>query len=86
MKSELVQALNQISAERTLPREVISKVIEQAIVQSYRKYANVMAAQNVTSLVDIDGGDMRVFLEKEVVESVFDEKTEVTLEIGRAHV
>ncbi len=80
MKSEFVLALNQISAERTLPREVITKVIEQAIVQSYRKYANVMAAQAVSSLVDIDSGDMRVFVEKEVVDSVLDERTEVTFD------
>lgn len=79
MKSEFVLALNQISAERTLPRDVITKVVEQAIVQAYRKYANVMAGQAVSSIVDIDTGDMRVFLEKEVVESVSDERTEVTL-------
>jgi N utilization substance protein A len=85
MKSEFVLALNQISAERTLPREVITRVIEQAIVQSYRKYANVMAAQAVSSLVDIDTGDLRVFLEKEVVESVLDSKTEITLEDALKH-
>ncbi len=85
MKSEFVLALNQISAERTLPREVITKVIEQAIVQSYRKYANVMAAQAVSSLVDIDSGDMRVFLEKEVVDSVLDDKTEITLDDALKH-
>ncbi len=77
MKSEFVLALNQISAERTLPREVVTKVIEQAIVQSYRKYANIMAGQAVSSFVDIDSGDMRVYIEKEVVESVMDERTEV---------
>lgn len=80
MKSEFVLALNQISAERTLPREVVTKVIEQAIVQSYRKYANIMAGQAVSSFVDIDSGDMRVFIEKEVVESVMDERTEVAFD------
>jgi N utilization substance protein A len=80
MKSEFVLALNQISAERTLPREAITKVIEQAIVQSYRKHANVMAAQAVSSLVDIDSGDVRVFVEKEVVESVMDDRTEIALD------
>jgi N utilization substance protein A len=85
MKSEFVLALNQISAERTLPREVVTKVIEQAIVQSYRKYANVMAAQAVSSIVDIDTGDMRVFVEKEVVESVIDDRTEITLDNALLH-
>ncbi len=80
MKSEFVLALNQISAERTLPREVVTRVIEQAIVQAYRKYANIMPGQAVSSLVDMDSGDMRVFVEKEVVESVIDERTEIGLE------
>jgi N utilization substance protein A len=79
MKSEFVLALNQISAERTLPREVITKVIEQAIVQAYRKYANVMVGQAVSSIVDIDSGDMRVFVEKEVVDAVADDRTEILL-------
>jgi N utilization substance protein A len=85
MKSEFVLALNQISTERTLPREVITQVIEQAIVQSYRKHANVMISQAVSSIVDIDSGDMRVFVEKEVVDGVLDDRTEITLEEALKH-
>lgn len=80
MKSEFALALNQIGAERSLPREIITKVIEGALVQSYRKYANVMNSQNVAAIVDMDSGDMRVFVEKEVVEEVMDDRTEVSLE------
>jgi N utilization substance protein A len=80
MKNEFVLALNQISAERTLPREIISKVIEAALVQSYRKYANVMVSQQVAASVDMDSGDMRVYVEKEVVDSVLDDRTEVVLD------
>lgn len=79
MKSEFALALNQIGAERSLPREIITKVIESALVQSYRKYANVMNSQNVAAVVDMDSGDMRVFVEKEVVEEVMDDRTEVSL-------
>ncbi len=80
MKSEFALALNQIGAERNLQREVIAKVIESALVQSYRKYANVMNSQNVAAVVDMDSGDMRVFVEKEVVEEVMDDRTEISLE------
>ncbi len=80
MKSEFALALNQIGAERSLPREIITKVIESALVQSYRKYANVMNSQNVAAVVDMDSGDMRVFVEKEVVEEVMDDRTEVSLQ------
>ncbi len=85
MKSEFVLALNQISTERTLPREVITQVVEQAIVQSYRKHANVMVSQAVSSIVDIDTGDMRVFVEKEVVDEVIDGRTEIALDDARKH-
>jgi N utilization substance protein A len=79
MKSEFALALNQIGAERSLPREIISRVIETALVTSYRKNANIMNAQNVAATVDMDSGDMRVYVEKEVVEDVMDDRTEVTL-------
>jgi N utilization substance protein A len=79
MKSEFALALNQIGAERSLPREIISRVIETALVTSYRKNANIMNAQNVAATVDMDSGDMRVYVEKEVVEDVIDDRTEVTL-------
>ncbi|MCS7055059.1 MAG: transcription termination factor NusA [Thermoflexales bacterium] len=78
-RSELALALNQIGAERSLPREIVTKVVESAIVQSYRKYANVMNSQNVAAVVDIDSGHMRIFVEKEVVEEVQDDRTEVSL-------
>jgi N utilization substance protein A len=80
MKSEFTLALNQICSERNLPREIITQVLESALVTSYRKNANIMAAQNVAVKVDIENGDMRVFVEKEVVESIMDDRTEVSLE------
>jgi N utilization substance protein A len=39
-----------------------------------------MASQNVAVKVDIENGDMRVFVEKEVVEVVMDDRTEISLE------
>ncbi len=80
MKSEFALALNQIGSERSLPKEIIAKVIEGALVQSFRKYANIMNSQNVAATVDLDSGDMRVFVEKEVVDDLMDDRTEVTLE------
>jgi N utilization substance protein A len=79
MKSEFALALNQIGAERSLPREIISRVIETALVTSYRKNANIMNSQNVAATVDMDSGDMRVYVEKEVVDEVMDDRTEVIL-------
>ncbi|HEY3288966.1 MAG TPA: transcription termination factor NusA, partial [Anaerolineae bacterium] len=83
MKSEFTLALNQICSERNLPREIITQVLESALVTTYRKNANIMAAQNVEVKVDIDKGDMKVLVEKEVVDSVMDDRTEVTLDEAR---
>ncbi len=80
MKSEFTLALNQICSERNLPREIITQVLESALVTSYRKNANIMTAQNVDVKVDIDKGDMKVLVEKEVVEAVIDDRTEVSIE------
>ena len=82
MKTEFALALNQIGAERSLPREIITRVIETALVTSYRKNSNIMVSQQVAATVDIDSGDMRVYVEKEVVEDVLDDRTEVILSVA----
>jgi len=59
MKSDLVMAVNQICAEKELPRDVILGAIEEALVHAYRRnYAN----NNAVVQVKIDGatGDLRV--------------------------
>ncbi|MCW1969353.1 MAG: transcription termination factor NusA [Anaerolineae bacterium] len=77
MKSDFILALNQIVSERSLPREIVTEVLESALSTTYRKNANIMNGQQVAVKVDIDNGSMRVFLEKEVVDSLFDDRTEV---------
>lgn len=83
MKSEFTLALNLICSERNLPKEIITQVLESALATSYRKNANIMNSQNVAVKVDIDSGDTRVFVEKEVVDEVIDDRTEVSLEEAR---
>lgn len=83
MKSEFTLALNQICSERNLPKEIITQVLESALATSYRKNANIMNSQHVAVKVDIDSGNTRVFVEKEVVDNVMDGRTEVSLEEAR---
>jgi N utilization substance protein A len=77
MKSDFILALNQIVSERSLPREIVTQVLESALSTTYRKNANIMNSQGVAVKVDIDSGAMRVFVEKEIVDEVFDDRTEV---------
>jgi N utilization substance protein A len=50
------------------------------MISAYRRAVNASNAQNVEATVDIDTGKVTIFAEKEVVEEVQDERTEVTLE------
>ncbi len=78
MRSELIMAINQICAEKDLPRDVILGAIEEALVHAYRRnYANNNAVVQVQ--VDPLTGDLRVFCEKTVVEPVEDPSVEIGL-------
>ena len=78
MKNDLIMAVNQICAEKDLPRDVIMGAIEEALAHAYRRnYANNSAT--VTATIDPITGDMTVVCEKKVVETVLDTSTEIAL-------
>ena len=82
MRSELIMAVNQICAEKDLPRDVILGAIEEALVHAYRRnYANNNAVVQVQ--IDPLTGDLRVFCEKKVVETVEDPSVEISLADAR---
>lgn len=80
MKNEFTLAFNEVLEEKQLPKEIILKALESAMISAYRRAVNASNAQNVEATVDIDTGKVTIFAEKEVVEEVQDERTEVTLE------
>jgi N utilization substance protein A len=78
MKNDLIMAVNQICAEKDLPRDVIMGAIEEALAHAYRRnYANNSAT--VTATIDPETGDMTVVCEKTVVETVLDPSMEIAL-------
>ena len=79
MKSEFLLAFNQICSERNLPKEVVLEALTNALVSAYRKNANASSAQTITAEIDGDTGLARIYAEKEVVDAVQDERTEVSL-------
>jgi len=85
MKNEIVLAFNEVLEEKGLPREVIYHALESALVSAYRKSMNASSAQQVVAKIDLDKGDFRIFAEKEVVQTVQNENTEVTLEEARKY-
>ncbi len=82
-KNEFAQAFNEVLEEKQLSKEIILGAIESAMVSAYRRAVNASTAQQVEAKVDPDTGQVTVFAEKEVVEDVLEEKTEVTLENAR---
>ncbi len=84
MKSEFALAFNEILEDKGLPpREVVLEAIRAAMVSAYRKSVGASAAQAIEVKIDFDKGDITVFAEKEVTDSIFDERTEVLLEEAR---
>ena len=83
MKNEFSLAFNEVLEEKQLPKEVILGALESAMVSAYRRAVNASSAQHVEAKVDPDTGKVTIYAEKEVVESVLDERTEVRLEEAR---
>jgi N utilization substance protein A len=80
MKNEFSLAFNEVLEEKQLPKEIILQAVESAMVSAYRRSVNASTAQQVDAKVDPETGKVTIFAEKEVVEEVQDERTEVTLE------
>ena len=79
MKNEFSLAFNEVLEEKQLPKEIILGALESAMVSAYRRAVNASSAQHVEAKVDPDTGKVMVFVEKEVVEEVQDDRTEVAL-------
>jgi N utilization substance protein A len=83
MKNEFALAFNEVLEEKQLPKEIILSAIESAMVSAYRRAVNASNAQQVEAKIDPDTGQVSISAEKEVVEDVQDERTEVLLEVAR---
>ena len=83
MKSEFEIAFSEITELRSLPRDVVMEALQNALVSAYRRDVGASAAQQVDVKIDPNTGRARIFVEKEVVDDVFDDHTEVTLDKAR---
>lgn len=85
MKNEFVLAFNEVLEEKGLPKETILEALALALVSAYRKSINVSSAQEIKARIDLDNGEFAILAEKEVVESVENELTEVALEVAHLY-
>ena len=80
MKQELVLAFNELLEDKQLPKEIILEALGEAIKSAYIKSVNATRGQEVRAEINLEKGEMRIFAEKEVVEEVQDDRTEIDLE------
>jgi len=83
MKSEFALAFNELVEDKQLSRDIILEALESAMISAYRRAVNASNAQLVEAKVDMDTGEVLIFTEKEVVEDVQNELTEVELKDAR---
>jgi transcription termination/antitermination protein NusA len=83
MKSEFEIAFNEILESRALPREMVLEAVRTALISAYRRDSGIGASQRVEASLDLNTLRPRIVVEKEVVDSVQDNRTEVDLETAR---
>jgi N utilization substance protein A len=77
MNRELVTGLAQLSAEKGLPKEVVSDIIARAIKRAYGD------EEHIDVKVDVQTGAFKVYLLKTVVEKVEDPKLQVQVDVAK---
>ncbi len=80
MKSEFLLAFNEICESRNLPKEVVIDALKTALVSAYRRSVNASNTQAVTVEIDPRTGEPTIYAEKEVVDQVMNESTEVAID------
>jgi len=83
MASELLSAIRQIERERGIDAEILIEALEKALESAYKKNYGVTFEPNV--VIDRESGEIRVLRLKTVVEEVFDEDIEISLEEAKEY-
>ena len=81
MRSDFMLAINQLCAERKLSPDVVLEAVEASLISAYKR--NFGVATNIEVHIEPDTGDVRVFAAKEVVETVTDRKSEISVAEAR---
>lgn len=78
MNEELLSALADLCKEKGIDKEVILDALEAALVAAYKR--NFASAQNVDVQLDRTTGQISVYAQKEVVDEVYDDQLEISLD------
>lgn len=82
MKSEFLMAITQLAAEKNLPKEVILTAVETALVTAYKK-DSFSPNQNISCKINRNTGEVKVFLQKTVMEEPTEPGREISVADAR---
>ena len=82
MNQEFIGALKEIVKDKGISEDLLFTTIEDALVAAYKKnYASpTTSAQNVKVSINRETGEIHVYAQKVVVEDVYDNVTEISIE------
>ncbi|MFN8555856.1 MAG: transcription termination factor NusA [Dehalococcoidia bacterium] len=81
MKSEMLMAITQLSAEKNLSKDVVFAAVEAALASAYKKDLNTNAGVSVK--IDQASGNVYAYVHKLVVDDVEDPREEIALDEAR---
>ena len=81
--TELIQAMEELEKESGIQKDYLLESIETALVTAYKKNFEC-EDENVKITMDKETGEIHVYMQKEIVEEVENEKTQMSLEEAKA--
>ena len=79
---QLAMAIRAIAEEKNLPEDQVAEIVEQALAAAWRRdWGN--RDQEVRAVMNLNTGDVTVFITKEIVKEVENPKTQVSLSDAR---
>ncbi|MCA9983013.1 MAG: transcription termination/antitermination protein NusA [Anaerolineales bacterium] len=78
-------AFNEICEARGLTKDTVIDALKTALVSAYRRNTNVSNTQGVRVEIDPRTGEPTIFAEKEAVDSIIDDRTEVLLDEAKRY-
>ncbi len=83
MNSEFLNALDEIEKGKNISKDILLNAIDAALVSAYKRNYNTNHS-NVVVNIDRESGEIKVYKQKEVVENVEDDFTQISLEEAKA--
>ena len=81
MNKELMESMNILEKEYNISKDTLLEAIENSLLTACKNHFG--KADNVKVIIDPDGCDYSVYMEKEVVETVEDPITQISLADAR---